>query len=136
MPNRLATIFLALAVLFANAYCACVTAAGPAERSDHGQVVAPQHEGCHGHGDGSEPQRDNPDNSHDCGHCTGTVFAYATTVKSTLATPFISPLVFAAPAAVEAAFSDALRCNTGHQSGLPPPVPRPTLLSLFCCLNN
>ena len=133
MPNRLFTILLAAAVLFANAYCACVTAAGTPEGADQHQVVVPQHEGCHGHGNGSEQEE--PD-SHDCGHCTGKVFANAPTAKCTPSTPFLSPLFFAAPASVDVAFGDALWGNAINHTGLPPPVPRPTLLSLFCSLTN
>lgn len=133
MPRRLFTIFLAAALLFANAYCACVTAAGTPARGNHHQVVVPQHEGCHGHGDGSEQSGQD---SHDCGHCTGTVFANAASAKSTLTTPFVSPLFFAAPTSVDVAFGDSLWCNAADHTGLPPPVPRPTLLSLFCSFTN
>ncbi len=133
MPRRLLTSFLAAAVLFANAYCACVSAAGTPEGGDHQQVVVPQHEGCHGHGDGSEQEGQG---SHDCGHCNGTVFANAAGAKSTLTTPFVSPLSCAAPAAVDVAFGDSLWSNAVDHTGLPPPLPRPTLLSLFCCLTN
>ncbi len=134
MLRRLLTISLAAAVLFANAYCACVTAAGTPERGNHHQlVIVPQHEGCHGHGDSSEQEGQD---SHECGHCTGTVFADAPTVKNTLTTPFISPLFFAMPAAVDVAFGDSLRGNAIDHTGLPPPVPRPTLLSLFCSFTN
>lgn len=133
MPRRLSTILLAVAVLFANAYCACVTATGTPGRSNGDQVVVPQHEGCHGHGNGSEQQSED---SHDCGHCTGTVFADAPTVKSALSTPFVSPLFVASPASGDVAFGDSLCCNAINHTGLPPPVPRPTLLSLFCSLTN
>lgn len=130
MPYRLSTIFLAAAVLLANAYCACVSSASVADRES---VPAQQHEGCHGHaGDSKQEGGD----SHDCGHCTGTVFAKAPTVKNALSTPFVSPLFFAAPAPVDVAFSNALWCNALNHTGLPPPVPQSTLLSLFCSLNH
>ena len=133
MPRRLSTIFLTVAVLFANAYCACVTTAAASERSSHNQVAVPQHEGCQGHGNGS---RQKSDDSHDCGHCTGTVFTDAPSAKSALSIPFHSPLFVAAPVSVDVAFGDSLWCNAINHSGLPPPVPRPTLLSLFCSLTN
>ncbi len=130
MPRRLSTILLAAAVLFAKAYCACASAAGVADRES---VPAPLHEGCHGHAGDSEREGED---SHDCGHCTGSVFADAPTVKSALSTPFGSPLFYAAPAPFDVAFGDALWCSAIHHAGLPPPVPRPTLLSLFCSLTN
>ena len=133
MAPRLSTILLAVAVLFANAYCACVTTAATAERRDHDRVIVPPHEGCQGHGNDSEQKSDDP---HDCGHCTGMVFADAPTVKSALSPLFLSPLFVAAPASVDIAFADLLSCDAINHSGLPPPVPRPTLVSLFCSLTN
>lgn len=133
MPRHLLSIFVASAVLFSSAYCACVSGAQTAGRGDSHQVVVPQHEGCHGHGSSSEPQ---DEGSHDCGHCTGTVFADAPTVKSTLSTPLAAPLLFAAPASLDITRSDWLGRSAVNHSGLPPPVPRPTLLSLFCSLSN
>ena len=133
MARRLSAISLAVAVLFANAYCACVTTAAAAEQGDHDQVIVPPHEGCHGHGNGSEQKSDDP---HNCGHCTGMVFAGAPTVKSDLPPSFHSPLLVAAPASADVAFDNLLSCDAINHSGLPPPVPRPTLLSLFCSLIN
>ena len=134
MLHRLGVIFLAVTVFAANAYCACLPVADGHVRSKETRVEKPAHPGCHGHG---EKQKDAPDHQqHNCGHCTGTVSADTSLGKTTVPSNHLSPLD--CPVAAVACIA-SIANSTGHvfdHSGLPPPVPPPTLLSLACSFTN
>ena len=131
MLRPLGSIFLAVTVLLANAYCACVPVAGGSTWSPEARVEKPAHPGCHGHGGEQEEQPD--DRQHNCGHCTGTVSADTSSGKTMMPSD-LSPLCCGAPVFT---FIGSITNSTGHafdHSGPSPPVPPPTLLSLGCSL--
>jgi len=149
--GRLPTILLALVVALANAFCACA-GIGRVEVQATVAAVANPHEGCHGHAaaavgaschssaeddgerDGDPPCGDGP---HSCPHCTGTVVADASSsAKTSVATlvpalDVLLPLVWPTTVAAE----DVCAPRPLH-TGLPPPIGRPTLLSLSCSLTT
>ncbi len=131
------TIFLSVLVFIANAYCACAKASAQLPQPDMTvEPPVPSHSGCHGHpaapdGQGQGGQGDH--DSHSCGHCTGTVSADSSQGKVMPPALLLSPMLFAAlPTDIVAA--GAMRGSCCDHSGLPPPLPPPTLLNLGCSL--
>ena len=136
MLTRFGTILLAAMMLIANAICVC---AAPAR----GQAVALEeappsrsHPGCHGHSDNQSDSVPEDAPEHDCGHCTNTVIADASASKSSAASPLSCLDRFAVPCATVVISDTALADCLFDHSGLPPPLPPPTLFSLSCSFNS
>lgn len=137
--KNVVTILVAALVFIANTVCIC--AASP--RAD--QVIneiasgaslhcdSKRSEGsCHGHSDGERPG-DEDQQSHSCGHCTGTVSIDVAQPKSVSAPLLLSPILCPLP------LHDFLNVRPLHSVPLvvraqPPPVSPPTLFSLACLL--
>jgi hypothetical protein len=133
MLQRLSVILLAAAVFVSNAYCACVAVAE--DRGGHPQQVEePAHQGCPGHGHGSEQQP--AEDQHKCGHCTGTVAVGASNGKTTLPGPLLSPIHSFALATIDVTPNVVTSGHAFDHCGLSPPIPPPTLLNLFCSFTN
>ena len=98
------------------------------------QVEKPAHPGCHGHGDKQNEESEGPDQQqHNCGHCMGTVSADTSSGKTMMPSE-LSPLCCVAPVFT---LIGPVTNPTGYafdHSGLSPPVPSPSLLSLGCSL--
>jgi hypothetical protein len=141
MLGKPLTIFLAVVVFVANTYCACASAVrdglggdqGATEKSHSHCHPAPSRErrGCH-----DEKPADEDHGSHTCGHCTGTVTADAAKAKTMLPSPDLGPALYANITADHGLSTGSLRGGAFDHSGLPPPLPPPTLFHLSCSLNN
>lgn len=122
-------------VFLANAYCACVNASAQAPQPVMAvEASASGYPGCHSHPAVPEGQGKGDHDSHACGHCTGTVFADSSPGKVMPPALLLSPVLFAA-LPTEVVASGAVRGTCCDHSGLPPPLPPPTLLNLGCSLN-
>ena len=130
MLRCVAVIFLSLAVLAANAYCACVPSAAASTPKEQPRSQKPLHLGCHGHGE--QQQEDSGHDQHDCGHCQETVSASTLSTKSTVPADVLSPLYCAARALTATSLAAGATRHCLDHSGLSPPVFAPTLLSLAC----
>lgn len=136
MLHRFAVILLAVAVFVMNAYCGCAhgmsSMTGFAAEA-HASRAEPEHSDCKGHGP-EQPQDSNHD-EHDCRHCTGQVSADTNPAKTNLSGPLLSP-VFWSVGELADHLARSFATDSFDHTGLPPPLPPPTLLNQFCSFNN
>jgi hypothetical protein len=144
---RVTIILTALAVSLSNALCACGGGIANAATSRAAASATDTHCGdddCCGVTDrdgdrhdanhGTCPDKDHHD-GHSCGHCTGAVTVESAVGKDLTAHDFagaaaLTPFTGCSQLSIDAADEHARHFN----DGLPPPVPRPTLLNLSCLL--
>jgi hypothetical protein len=131
MLNRLGIIFVAAAVLLANAYCACA-ATRDVFAAQNQRIGRPSHPGCCGHDRPSH--HDKREDSHRCGHCTGTVSASDASLKTRAPAPLVSPLQAIAVSSSKVIINVGERSHSLEHAGLSPPLPPRTLLNQFCSL--
>lgn len=141
MARRIAVILLAVLVALANSLCACADSSTSmvarkskaAVQNSHCHSAAPQADAkaCRS-GTGSQERQDHGS----CGHCTGTVAADVSSAKITVPSPVPAPLLFVVALPDLPDFDGQLARLRFEHTGLSPPVPSPTLLSLFCSLLN
>ena len=144
MTRRIAAILVAVVVGLANSLCACAdssTSVFPRESDaeptakSHCHSEAPAESGANGcHTGGDSPSHDEHGS---CGHCTGTVSADVAQAKVTVPTPPQATLLFFVAVLPDLLDLDGqLARQRFDHTGLSPPAPPTTLLSLFCSLLN